>query len=769
MALNLWKLGGQPTSYNPLTTLTNVKADIGIGEYIIQLEAKSGVNGRMRVWTTNSALGLNQYIDLTTDFKLYEFSFSNKVAQGLYMMDINATNNIEVKNVKLVEKPLPKLTINGIDGFKSGKWTLHANATVIDDETLELNATSLWNTCELSVSVPGGQDVTFSNVNNDCLWDIDEYEGQTLIQGFAPFKGSKTWKLNPRTNRLSFKASNDTTGKFTFKKPMLNLGTIPAPYSKKTGERMVMPTPKKNLLTLSKFTLTSPITTNVKNDETVNLTIGKTYSVSAILPIGVVTQIRKTDNTVYGSSLMGDGTKKSMLFVATESSATVRTFTNGVVGTFNIDELQLEEGTVATAYEPYAVQLNPKPKVKVPRKNLLPDFSIEWDNSAGVIKNMSYDITLTSTTFTSLFVPVRPNQQIIGKVIHNGQLRFNFYKADKSSISNTSYTTSSDITAVTPSECYYVKLIFLGTGCNFKNWQLEEGSNTTPYEPYQLVLPKARTGMVMDGISNYVQLPSMTMDAIEIDCLIDSVQLTSFAYLFDARGGIAGAYVRINTANGLDIASVTGMKTGERTKIFITANSSFTDDVNIFSRYTGAEKLKGILYSVKCYLNGQVVASYDFTNPNNIVGDKILNGTAKNLIPSFEDSKWSLHSNFKVLGKDVGRLDASGINQITDILIDVIPNKQHLVNIETSGLIRIYNGQTSGDTTLVSANNVPLKNSFTPTVSKILVRFFNGGTATGSFDFIKPQLYQLDGKEGTIYGSPSQLNKPARRVLYARR
>jgi hypothetical protein len=45
----------------------------------------------------------------------------------------------------------------------------------------------------------------------------------------------------------------------------------------------------------------------------------------------------------------------------------------------------------------------------------------------------------------------------------------------------------------------------------------------------------------------------------------------------------------------------------------------------------------------------------------------------------------------------------------------------------------------------------------------------NTSETTGTFDFIKPQLYQLDGKEGTITGSPVPQLKRSKRVLYAKR
>jgi hypothetical protein len=62
-----------------------------------------------------------------------------------------------------------------------------------------------------------------------------------------------------------------------------------------------------------------------------------------------------------------------------------------------------------------------------------------------------------------------------------------------------------------------------------------------------------------------------------------------------------------------------------------------------------------------------------------------------------------------------------------------------------------------------------LNSSFTtPSNCKYIgVRLEN--SSIGTFDFIKPQLYQLDGTEGTIVGAPSKLRKPNKRTLYAKR
>jgi hypothetical protein len=326
-----------------------------------------------------------------------------------------------------------------------------------------------------------------------------------------------------------------------------------------------------------------------------------------------------------------------------------------------------------------------------------------------------------------------------------------------------------------PSNAYYVRWTYTGEDINVKA-QLEEGTQPTPYEPYKQVLPSAQTGLRMDGVKDYLQLPSMTMDSIEIDCLIDSVQQNN-AYLTDVRpeipnsyfynGGIGAGWSDVQL-NGSSISKSTFtafsiIPRNQRIKLKL-ITTPFTKALNIFG--TGASTaMKGTLYAVTCYLNGQVVARYDFTNPNNIVGDKVLEGTARNLIPSFEDARWNLHGNAKVLGKDVMRLDATASNQNSDILLDSVSGKDYLAVITTSGgnQLNIYDG-TDGSYINTSLNAYVL---FKAKSSKTRLQLKNA--PTGTLDFIRPQLFELNGKEATLYGAPVRLLKAPKRVLYAKR
>jgi hypothetical protein len=286
----------------------------------------------------------------------------------------------------------------------------------------------------------------------------------------------------------------------------------------------------------------------------------------------------------------------------------------------------------------------------------------------------------------------------------------------------------------------------------------------------------AKTGLAFNGVTDYLQLPSMTMDSIEIECLIDSSNSLG-AMIVDGRtgsnnqlwlGGNSGfSQLLVDGADKfLNSASI---PKGQRTKIKVISNS-FTDNVNIFSNYQGLGSfLKGILYKVTFYLNNAIVAQYDFENPRNLVGSQII-PNAQNLIPSFEDARWSIHANAKVLGKDVLHLDATANAQHSTVNFPVKPNAQHYLTIQ-SNAFTFYEVRDVNNTIILSSYNISNPVTFTTpsNATTITTGCSNFSKGAGSFDFIKPQLYQLSGKEGTINGGPQPQRKAAKRRLYRKR
>lgn len=259
---------------------------------------------------------------------------------------------------------LPKLTINGIDGFKSGKWVLNANAVAVDDETLVLNATADYQTSYLNIDILPNQPI-FVSFEGGGYVAIDSYNStgvfisQILSWGLSG--RSVVTPSNTKSIRVWF--SNKTNrGQFTFKNPILNLGSIPAPYEKKRGERMVLPVPKKNLL------FGVPNT----NSSRVNVMSDYDFILNANYPAYEVSVKRYTNYSFSWDTLstsqysVQDVLSNSILPYGsgfrtfnTGSNSVIRIWFMGV-GT-RIKNPQLEQGTTATPYEAYAVQVNKKP------------------------------------------------------------------------------------------------------------------------------------------------------------------------------------------------------------------------------------------------------------------------------------------------------------------------------------------------------------------------------------------------------------------------
>jgi hypothetical protein len=563
MSLNYWKLGGQPTSYSPLSGSPFVPV-LPNTDYVLTLYARSASNGRLQLNTQGVGLAIQSLISQRT---FYTFNLKPTQTQ-LYFTDLDSKGDIIIDSIELVQKPLPKLTLNGVDGFSSGKWIIHPRATVLDDTTLSTDATDAWQSTALyNVPVIGGKSYYFSayvtssggaqsglligwydangtNLNPGNSWGcVSTSSAEVMVTGSLTAPNTAV--------RASILVSSPASGVFKVRQPVMNLGSL-VPYSRKTGDKMVLPVAK------------------------------------------------------------GNG----------------------------------------------AYQVN-----KLPKKPIV----------------------------------------------------------------------------------------------------------------------KARTGLSFNGVSDYLQLPSMTMDSVEIDCLIDSASLSK--YIIDARPGLANGYlwtdglgndqtgtgfssVFVNGVSKVGIYSSLNLPLNQRIKIKLNTSAPFTETIPIWGK-TGAGK-KGTLYKVTCYLNNQIVAQYDFEKPSNIVGTSVLQN-ANNLIPNFEDARWNLHANTQVLGKHYLRLNATASSNVSYSTINVSPNTNFIFTNTTNGYCCVANAD--GSINLLGWSSLPSRtfNSGSNSVIRIYCGNYNGVFVSGTFEFSKPQLYALSGTEGTLNGTPISARKQSRRTQYAKR
>jgi hypothetical protein len=378
MAINLWKLQ-KPTSYNPLPNDYSVFVSIGIGDYVVKGKARKINVSASRFHVVSSVDLQHNYLDnLSNEFKEFSFTINSKVNQVLYIRQSGSTPlDYEVIDIQLVQKPLPTLTINGVDGFKSSKWTLHANARVIDDETLELNATANYQVNYLEIPCLPNTDyvLNFIGENSNGKGYVDYLNSSKgyISSSSLITTGSLTFKTPSTCLYMKVFFSNQTSGvgTFTFKKPMLNLGSTPAPYEKKRGERMVLPTVKKNLLpniweqgsidavnTNTFATNRLRLRVNLKKSNTHYLTIPNGFKMY-LRYFNVNTLQGETGWLTASGAINPNGDVTSILLAKADDSTITPT---------DVPNVQLEQGTTPTPYEPYAVQVNKKPKRTTPIK-----------------------------------------------------------------------------------------------------------------------------------------------------------------------------------------------------------------------------------------------------------------------------------------------------------------------------------------------------------------------------------------------------------------
>jgi hypothetical protein len=568
----------------------------------------------------------------------------------------------------------------------------------VDDETIIQNAVSSNQSNSLKIPCLPNQQYYFKGEGNFYVASLNSSNG--WLQDHFIDKSEQGFTTHPSASQIQINTRNPSAGTFTFKRPMLNLGSTPAPYSKKTGDKMVLPTAKKNLLVGFKSGLWS-LTNSVANSDTQLQMNATGNSQGSYLLVSV-----KPNTNYYVSFARCDG--KWAVYNA-DASINLTAYTN-VPGSFNsgnntslrlylgnstlgigayiFDSFQLEEGATATPYSPYAVQVNKKPQRKTTAK----------------------------------------------------------------------------------------------TGINLNNSYVDCGTWIYPYL-------SGKSDMTIDLVFNpktwsgaWAWLVACNKDSLASEGFYVGADLGSKRFYFYVNGQFAFMNSDLISAN-VDNHITCVFKNGNRLEIYlnnvligykdlttpITVNlpsARYSLGINKTFYYT-SPLVDAVYKYVKIYTNDGLVVNYDFENPRNIVGNQVI-PNAQNLIPSFEDSRWSIHANAKVMGKDVLHLDATASSQYSGITLDVVIGKQYMFVLpsQTTGIyFDIRDGVT--DSWIFDTANGVMPRTYTFSTNKIKVNLRNN--IMGSFDFIRPQLYQLTGFEGTINGAPQAQLKSRRRAQYAKR
>lgn len=829
---NLWTLGGKPSSYNPLPTGLGNNLTIGINSYLITFKAKSDTSASLRVYTSGNVL--SQTIVLTNQLITYEYTFNLTESKTMYFQDLNSTGNIIIQDIQLVRKPLPKPTINGIDGFQSGKWTKHANATIVDDEELRLNATGNDQSSTLTI--------TGLTPNKDYTLSFSDHNGTIMMWG----NQSNTWVISGSTSKsivfnsgvnvsVSVHLTNRYSGAgiFTFKRPQLVLGSQAVPYSKKTGDRMVMPSVVKNLFNsdyyaFTKWTNVSSSIVDLSNGQAkiTNLNYatprakcvpfkgleGKQITVSIDVVEVSGNQSYKlsiynvtTSNYLVSTTFTGTGRKTITVQLPPDSSQCEFWIHPDVVSSANyvvVEKVQFENSTFPTTYAPFAVSANKRAIKKTPKGNLLPPFHA-WTRHANFVVNGDYDGTLNATAGwqnTTVTVDVKPNTNYYYSAEHTG--RIGVYKTDGTT-AITAYISSQNITFNSGNE---TKLLIgisnntLGVGTfTFRNPSLVEGSAAKPFAPLEYGLRPARKGLAMDGVTNYLQLPSMTMDSVEIDCMVSSGQLGKF--IVEARPGLPNGYFWTSgggtdqSGSGWSSVTIDGINftnpfpKNQRMKVKL-SSTSFTEAIDIFNS-NGSTCYKGTIYSIKCLLNGAVVANYDFTKPDGVNGTQAVDtsgngrhGTIyggvkanvksarkvpkKNLVKPFTSKDW-VYSTYSgggtrnILSDYEIEVTPSANNQQHGIVFSVKPNTTYVFSKTPDASYETAIKKSDGTTHITSFVSGTSFSFNSGTNDKICVYFRQGSGGTSLSKYVAKNFMLEESSAPTSFEPYTEVNRDRKR------
>jgi hypothetical protein len=518
---NLWEAAGRPTSYNPIPVGYTAKMDLPINDvFLISFKAKSPTGASLRVQDYALTPAYTAVFNLTNEFKEYSFLVKAYTAANpaVYFFDLNNAGNIVVQDIRVVEKPLGRATINGIDGFRSGKWKLHPNAKVIDDETIEhVKTASPTEASTLLVEVKPNTTYTFSGIGSGGRgFYVDKVNSSGIwiatIVSNSPGVSTFTTDADATHVLITTFLSGTVFGTYTFKRPMLNMGG-PAPYEPKRGERMVLPQIGKNLIDItSRVTVSGTSSWNedfieepngisfygrvssggpqrfLTKDE-VNLIKGKTVTISAgFLQNANVNLICKNaaDVSIFNDAGLSSANTTPRTYNIPAESAVIYfnlSTRNGNNGDRTIyRNMQIEEGSVATPYETYRVRTTRRAtKERIIGKNLFPGW-VPGYITVGVWNENPSPPDIGQRT--SVWMPCKPSTPY---TVSGGDRNVWHFKNASGVI-----TASAAIpNPTTPSDAVLMR-VYYSTNGSHQQVQIEEGVlSPTAYEPVRYGLRKA--------------------------------------------------------------------------------------------------------------------------------------------------------------------------------------------------------------------------------------------------------------------------------------
>jgi hypothetical protein len=278
------------------------------------------------------------------------------------------------KEINPVSKVVPQK--NQVLPFTSPKWQLHANAKAIDENTLELNATAANQFSMVDLYLKPNTNYTISMGQCDGVYKINDDKAMAISSTYNQ-KGTVTFNSGS-SKKVTLFFHSTGAGKFIFKKPMIEEGSVATAYEKyKEDNRKASLVPKKNLIDFSEKGMRvyggSPPSNLTWNSGRVSFNSVGNYSgiqpnLSPILEVGKAYvlsfkghNLRLVANygTLVGTTVVYDGGRTSLKFTPTKSTGFLAIENSSLTNASCwAEEVQLELGSVSTEYSRF--ELAPK-------------------------------------------------------------------------------------------------------------------------------------------------------------------------------------------------------------------------------------------------------------------------------------------------------------------------------------------------------------------------------------------------------------------------
>lgn len=138
------------------------------------------------------------------------------------------------------------------------------------------------------------------------------------------------------------------------------------------------------------------------------------------------------------------------------------------------------------------------------------------------------------------------------------------------------------------------------------------GVSATTFNTPVVVEGFTGNALSFNGTTQYLKTNTITnAKAISLWIKLDSSQIIGWNYLIDAREGLSFGYFADTTIGSswekMYVNGVEKTRTWDNipqdvwTHLYIISNTSFTDDINFMSRYTGNETKLGLIDNIKIY------------------------------------------------------------------------------------------------------------------------------------------------------------------------